>query len=205
MERPWLRHVALGRRVVVHRHHRRPPPAVRRLGGDRCQRRTTCRSHAISSPRSSPRRSSWATATSTTPATSGSWPAGPEPTIVGSEEICTVADEGARRRGPHPPRSPARSPARWPRRAPGTAQPLHLFADLPALTILQHVHSDTRPPGNGNQLDPFVPVFDPRPYIENPNTDPAELARFLGQQQRERPRRHVALPPADQRLHPGAR
>lgn len=62
---------------------------------------------------------------------------------------------------------------------PGTAQAFRLFADLPPVTVLQHVHSAARPPGEDNEPDPFAPVFDPSPYLENPNVSPAELIRFL--------------------------
>jgi L-ascorbate metabolism protein UlaG (beta-lactamase superfamily) len=103
-------------------------------------------------------------------------------TVVGSEEICTVAEESAMREGAPTDFSCAIT-GTMETPAPGVAQPLQLFADLPPITILQHVHSDTRPPGNGNALDPFAPVMDPEPYIEHLNTDPEELERFLAQQQ----------------------
>jgi hypothetical protein len=67
--------------------------------------------------------------------------------------------------------------------APGTAQSLQLFADLPPITVLQHVHSAATPPGGGNELDPFFPITDPQPYLDNPPDDPEELQRFLAQQQ----------------------
>ena len=63
--------------------------------------------------------------------------------------------------------------------AEGTLTPVRLFEDVAPLTILKHVHSTTRPPGGGNEPDPFLPVFDPSPYLQNPNTSPEELARFL--------------------------
>jgi hypothetical protein len=102
-------------------------------------------------------------------------------TVVGSEEICTVAEESAVREGA-PTGFTCAITGTMTTPPPGTAQALQLFVDLPALTILQHVHSDTRPPGNGNELDPFAPVADPTPYTENPNTDPEELQRFFAQQ-----------------------
>ena len=61
----------------------------------------------------------------------------------------------------------------------GTLTPVRLFEDVAPVTVLKNVHSNTRPPGGGNEPDPFVPVFDPRPYVENPNTSPEELALFL--------------------------
>ena len=61
----------------------------------------------------------------------------------------------------------------------GTLTPVRVFEDVAPVTILKHVHSAPRPPGGGNEPDPFLPVLDPRPYIENPNTSPEELALFL--------------------------
>jgi hypothetical protein len=65
---------------------------------------------------------------------------------------------------------------------PGVAQSFRLFEDLPPVTVLQHVHSAVRPPGGGNEPDPFFPVMDPQPYLEHLADDPEELARFLAQQ-----------------------
>lgn len=61
----------------------------------------------------------------------------------------------------------------------GARTPVRLFEDVEPVTILKHVHSVTRPPGNGNEPDPFLPVFDPLPYIQNFNGSPEELALFL--------------------------
>jgi Metallo-beta-lactamase superfamily len=62
---------------------------------------------------------------------------------------------------------------------PGRRTRVRLFADLPPVTILKSVHSAPRPPGEANPLDPYLPVFDPQPYIEHLNDSPRELARFL--------------------------
>jgi uncharacterized protein (TIGR03382 family) len=102
--------------------------------------------------------------------------------VVGSEEICTVAVEGATREGVGTSFRCAitgtmTSPAM------GVTQRLKLFADLAPISILQHVHSAATPPGNGNDPDPFFPIMDPQPYIDHFNSDPDELARFLAQQQ----------------------
>lgn len=103
-------------------------------------------------------------------------------TVVGSQEICTVAVEGAVREGvgtdfPCAITGTASFPA------PGVAQSFRLFEDLPPVTVLQHVHSAARPPSEDNELDPFAPVMDPEPYLEHFADDPEELARFLAQQQ----------------------
>lgn len=98
-------------------------------------------------------------------------------TVVGSQEICDRAREDARYDGVDDGfRCAITGTADTP--APGTSQTLQLFTDLAPITVLQHVHSEVRPPGNGNELAPFLPIFDPRPYL-NLNLDPAELARFL--------------------------
>ena len=62
---------------------------------------------------------------------------------------------------------------------PGTLTAVRLFEDVEPITILKNVHSAARPPGNGNEPDPFLPIFDPLPYIENFNGSPEELALFL--------------------------
>ena len=61
----------------------------------------------------------------------------------------------------------------------GTLQSVRLFEDVEPITILKHVHSAARPPGGGNEPDPFLPIFDPSPYIQNFNGSPEELALFL--------------------------
>jgi hypothetical protein len=102
--------------------------------------------------------------------------------VVGSEEICTVADEGATREGVGTSYTcaitgTATTPAK------GVTQRFRLFADLPPVSVLQHIHSAATPPGNGNDPDPFFPVMDPQPYLDHFADDPEELARFLAQQQ----------------------
>lgn len=102
--------------------------------------------------------------------------------VVGSEEICGVAVAGASREGAGTDFTCAitgtmTSPAM------GTLQSLRLFADLPPVTVLQHIHSAATPPGGGNDPDPFFPVMDPQPYLDHLATDPEELERFLAQQQ----------------------
>jgi hypothetical protein len=104
--------------------------------------------------------------------------------VVGSEEICTVALLGAEREGvPTDFRCAITGTQISPE--PGVAQSFRLFADLPPVTVLQHVHSAARPPGEGNELDPFLPVMDPQPYLDHLADDPEELARFLAQQEEQ--------------------
>lgn len=102
--------------------------------------------------------------------------------VVGSAEICQRAREDAAYDGVSPEFDCAvTGTASTPE--PGTLQPLRLFADLDPVTVLQHVHSAARPPGDGNEPNPFLPVFDPEPYINNPNVSPQEYQRFLRSQQ----------------------
>lgn len=101
--------------------------------------------------------------------------------VVGSDEICTVGEQGAVREGVGTDFTCAVT-GTMTTPAQGVAQPLRLFADLPAITVLQHIHSNTAPPGNGNEPDPFVPIMDPQPYLDHFQDNPAELARFLAQQ-----------------------
>jgi hypothetical protein len=101
--------------------------------------------------------------------------------VVGSDEICEVARKGAEREGVGTDfRCAVTGTATTP--PMGTAQSFRLFADLPPVTVLQHVHSAARPPSEDNEPDPFLPVMDPAPYLEHLATDPEELARFLAQQ-----------------------
>lgn len=104
--------------------------------------------------------------------------------VVGSDEICGVAVAGAQREGV-PTDFVCAITGTMTTPAMGTAAPLKLFADLPPVTVLQHIHSAARPPGNGNEPDPFLPVMDPQPYLDHLATDPEELARFLGQQEEQ--------------------
>ncbi len=61
----------------------------------------------------------------------------------------------------------------------GARRRVRLFRDLPKITVLKGVHSAPGPPSERNPADPFLPVFDPAPYIEHLNTDPAEMLRFI--------------------------
>lgn len=101
--------------------------------------------------------------------------------VVGSDEICTVAEQGARREGVGTDFTCAvTGTADDP--PPGTAQRFRLFTDVAPITVLQHVHSAARPPGEENEADPFAPIMDPEPYLEHLQDDPEELARFIAQQ-----------------------
>ena len=101
--------------------------------------------------------------------------------VVGSQEICDIARSDADEVGGGQPFDCAiTGTATEP--APGTLQSLSLFADLPDVTVLQHIHSAASPPGEDNRPDPFVPVFDPLPYLTHLNDDPEELARFVASQ-----------------------
>lgn len=98
-------------------------------------------------------------------------------TVVGGQEICDRVREDARYDEvaddfPCVVLGTDTSPA------PGSVQELALFADLEPLQVVTNVHSEVRPPGDGNELAPLLPIFDPRPYLTL-NLDPAELARFL--------------------------
>lgn len=102
--------------------------------------------------------------------------------VVGSEEICDVAVAGAQREGVGTDFTCAITGTQS---TPdmGTAQSLKLFANLPPVTVLQHIHSAATPPGGGNDPDPFFPVMDPQPYLDSFADDPEELQRFIAQQQ----------------------
>lgn len=102
--------------------------------------------------------------------------------VVGSEEICTVAEQGAVREGVGTDFTCAIT-GTMDTPPPGTAQTLQLFEDVEPVTILQHVHSAATPPGEHNHPDPFFPIMDPQPYLDHFADDPEELQRFLAQQE----------------------
>lgn len=103
-------------------------------------------------------------------------------TVVGSDEICDVAAAGAVREGAGTGFACAITGTMD--TALGLTQRFRLFADLPPVTVVQHLHSAPKSPlDGGNDLDPFLPITDLEPYITHFNTEPAEYARFLGQQQ----------------------
>ncbi|MEX2458341.1 MAG: MBL fold metallo-hydrolase [Actinomycetota bacterium] len=98
--------------------------------------------------------------------------------VVGSEEICDTAKADAATDGLEGEFTCAIT-GTMTEPAPGTIRSFRLFADVAPVRVLQHIHSASRPPGSDNPPGPFLPVFDPTPYLENPNLDPAELVRFL--------------------------
>ncbi len=101
--------------------------------------------------------------------------------VVGSDEICTVAEEGAIREGVGVDfRCLVTGTATAP--APGTAQSVTIWSDLAPVTILQHLHSNPGQPNDDNPVDPQAPVMDVQPYLDHFATNPDELARFLAQQ-----------------------
>jgi hypothetical protein len=98
--------------------------------------------------------------------------------VVGSDEICDTAKEDAARDGNDDAFTcllvgTADVPA------PGGLQSVRLWADVDPITILQHIHSAFTEPSEENQFGPFAPVFDPTPYLANPNLSPQEMARFM--------------------------
>jgi hypothetical protein len=102
--------------------------------------------------------------------------------VVGSEEHCVVAEQGAVREGvPLGFRCAVTGTATTPEG--GALQTLRLWEDVAPVTIMRHVHSAATEPGEDNQPDPFVPIMDPQPYLDHFADDPEELARFLGQQE----------------------
>lgn len=102
--------------------------------------------------------------------------------IVGSEEHCVVAEEGAAREGvPLDFTCAITGTASSP--AMGDLQTLKLWEDVEPVTIMRHIHSAATAPGEDNQPAPEVPIMELQPYIDHFQDDPEELARFLAQQQ----------------------
>ncbi len=98
--------------------------------------------------------------------------------VVGSEEICDQAkayanEDGLAGRFTCAITGTATTPA------PGTIQSFRLFEDVAPVRVLQHIHSASEPPSAENPPDPFLPVFDPLPYVEHFQDDPEELQKFM--------------------------
>lgn len=100
--------------------------------------------------------------------------------VVGSREICDVAVAGATREGV-PTDFPCAVTGTAETPSPGTLQTFRLFADVAPVGVLQHLHSNPAPPSEDNELDPFVPIMDPQPYLDHLADDPEELTRFVAQ------------------------
>lgn len=99
--------------------------------------------------------------------------------IVGSQEICDLARKQAARDG-NELKFPCLVTGTASTPPPGTIQTVKLWADLPEVSILQHIHSAAT-----EELDdpgtPFVPV-EPASlltYLLHLNTDPQEIQWFL--------------------------
>lgn len=97
--------------------------------------------------------------------------------VVGSEEICATARKQAARDGNVDKfRCLITGTAATP--VPGTTQSVKLWADLPEIEILQHIHSAATPephdPGT-----PYVGIVEVLTYLQHLNTDPQEYQWFL--------------------------
>lgn len=99
--------------------------------------------------------------------------------VLASEEQCTTVKNDASRDG-LADRFSCLITGTQDRPGFGEFSSVRLWEDVEPITILKHVHSNARPPGNGNEPDPYTPVFDPTPYVTNFNGSPEELATFLG-------------------------
>lgn len=97
--------------------------------------------------------------------------------VVGSEEICDVAKEDAARDGNHDKfRCLITGTMDTP--APGTVQAVKLWADLPEIHILQHIHSAATPEPQDPGV-PFIHIPDLATFLLFLNTDPQETAGFI--------------------------
>jgi hypothetical protein len=97
--------------------------------------------------------------------------------VVGSEEICGTAKNDAAAEG-NSANFTCLVTGTMDEPVPGTTQAVKLFADLPEVQILQHVHSAATPEPQDPGL-PFFHVANLVPYLVYLNTDPAEITRFM--------------------------
>lgn len=97
--------------------------------------------------------------------------------VVGSQEICDVAREQAARDGneetfPCLVTGTATTPD------PGVTQAVKVWADLPEVHVLQHIHSAARPEPQDPGM-PFIHVPEVIAFLTHINTDPQETQWFL--------------------------
>lgn len=99
--------------------------------------------------------------------------------VLASEEQCSTVKEDAARDG-FADRFSCLITGTQDTPAMGDLTRVRVWEDVEPVTILKHIHSATRQPGNGNEPDPYTPIFDPTPYATHFNGSPEELATFLG-------------------------
>jgi hypothetical protein len=97
--------------------------------------------------------------------------------VVGSEEICGVAKDDAAAEG-NAANFQCLITGTMDAPLPGTIQSVKLWADLPEVSVLQHVHSAATPEPEDPGV-PFIHIPNLLPYLINLNTDPSEIARFV--------------------------
>jgi hypothetical protein len=61
---------------------------------------------------------------------------------------------------------------------PGVIRPVQIWADLPPVQVIKHIHSSLTPELSDPGI-PFIHIPNLLPFIEHLNTDPREYARFL--------------------------
>jgi hypothetical protein len=98
--------------------------------------------------------------------------------VVGSEEICSVAKDDAAAEG-NENNFRCLITGTMAEPVPGTIQSVKLFADLPEVQVLQHIHSEATPELQDPGI-PFIHIPNLLPFLQYLNTDPEELQRFLG-------------------------
>jgi hypothetical protein len=97
--------------------------------------------------------------------------------VVGSQEICDVARQQAARDG-NENNFPCLITGTATTPPPGTVQAVKLWADVPEVHVLQHIHSAaTLEPQNPGL--PFIHIPELITYVEHLNTDPQEYEWFL--------------------------
>ncbi|HWH45785.1 MAG TPA: MBL fold metallo-hydrolase [Thermoleophilaceae bacterium] len=99
--------------------------------------------------------------------------------VVASEEQCSTVKADARREG-NEGRFSCLITGTQSVPAAGSIDQVRVWEDVEPVSILKHVHSAATEPSDENRPDPFLPVFDPAPYVERLNGSPDELATFLG-------------------------
>lgn len=94
--------------------------------------------------------------------------------VVGSENMCQIAKRQARDRDlPESFKCLVVGNRQFP--APGVVQNVKVWEDMPAVNIIQHLHSDADPMDLANGGSPLIYFPTLLPFIQNLNTDPEKF------------------------------
>lgn len=97
--------------------------------------------------------------------------------VVGSDEVCEIAKDDAAAEG-NADNFDCLCIGTQDAPEPGITQALKLFADLPEITILKHLHSESDPEVATQSGPDDLGIPNVTPWLLSPQTDPAEIIKF---------------------------